>query len=598
MSGDDVNGIIRLLDSSGTKTLDSISCMYEDSFTIETFGDLIKSHQNVEPRGTKNFIIARVQTWDPKQPNRAFYSYYAAHHLNKILFQTQVYLNKKLIHRLHVLNPLTNSDIVGCVQYFMVCPTKDKPTSQAKQGAEASARAAATRPEAGGGLALEAKSLASRSETLGAVAPDSDGAKKLKGISKLTKLTHLSLGSNAGGATSTPLEGLPPPSSHVREAEKNQIADWTLNTPLVNEMAYEEGNTGEQRSLGFWKKQKPPSAPSPFDSQSYAAPQVKSDAAASSLNSSPGADGSKGAKPVLTNSNADEKKRRVRSAAPPGLVTRFGKPVDDSDEAARPVTAFQPSSPLSARSAGGGQRLEAQLNYSFANSARPDENGKVRTFAEWLDRLQPATNGEVRPSEGNEDTSDRGKVEMPTSPSKRVVLQIVNAINKQELTVLIDKPPNSNAGVADPSSGADGSSNLDENSALTRIAAFDALLFATDNDFLEQSKIRSLFKKHALTDSDAALFEMPAIDEAMHQEFVRRRRAQNQRLGSVSQNGTDHEGLVANTERRPSLQPLSIEETVIPSADLENGWANGEQDTGHQLASLQSVKQDCHCLVQ
>lgn len=37
-----------------------------------------------------------------------------------MLFQTQVYLDKKLIHRLHVLNPLTNTDIIGNVLYFMV----------------------------------------------------------------------------------------------------------------------------------------------------------------------------------------------------------------------------------------------------------------------------------------------------------------------------------------------------------------------------------------------------------------------------------------------------------------------------------------------
>jgi hypothetical protein len=74
----------------------------------------------IHKTGSKHFIIARVQTWDHKQPDKAFYSYYHAHHLNKLLFQTQVYLDKKLIHRLHVLNPLTNTDIIGHVLYFMV----------------------------------------------------------------------------------------------------------------------------------------------------------------------------------------------------------------------------------------------------------------------------------------------------------------------------------------------------------------------------------------------------------------------------------------------------------------------------------------------
>lgn len=125
--------IIRLLDASGT-VIDSVTASYEDSFCLEELGDLVAAHSKlqvvaknkegleepVEPFRQRCFIIARVQTWDHKQPGRAFYSYYNAFHLNKILFQTQVYLRKKLIHRIHVLNPLTNTDIIGHVQYFIV----------------------------------------------------------------------------------------------------------------------------------------------------------------------------------------------------------------------------------------------------------------------------------------------------------------------------------------------------------------------------------------------------------------------------------------------------------------------------------------------
>jgi len=117
---DKKEGVIRLLNSSGTTVMDSVSVEYEDSFCLDTFGELIEQHQNSEPKGTKNFIIARVQTWDHKQPDKAYYSYYNAYQLNKILFQTQIYLGKKLIHRLRVLNPLTNTDIIGNVNYFIV----------------------------------------------------------------------------------------------------------------------------------------------------------------------------------------------------------------------------------------------------------------------------------------------------------------------------------------------------------------------------------------------------------------------------------------------------------------------------------------------
>ena len=40
--------------------------------------------------------------------------------MNKVLFQTQNYRNRRLLHRLNVLNPLSNSDILGDVEYFSV----------------------------------------------------------------------------------------------------------------------------------------------------------------------------------------------------------------------------------------------------------------------------------------------------------------------------------------------------------------------------------------------------------------------------------------------------------------------------------------------
>ena len=121
-------GVIRLFDSSETNLIDSISTEYEDSFSLETFGDLCKQFEESDPKGEKFFIIARIQTWDHKQPNKVnlfsynqqFYSYYNAYELNKILFQTQLYLGKRFLHRLQVLNPLTNTDIIGHIQYFMV----------------------------------------------------------------------------------------------------------------------------------------------------------------------------------------------------------------------------------------------------------------------------------------------------------------------------------------------------------------------------------------------------------------------------------------------------------------------------------------------
>ena len=99
------------------KEVDSIPLSYEDSFTLETVQDLIQSHAE----DSKSFIIARVQSTDN---GKAFYSYYNAFFLNKVLFQTQTYHGKRLIHRLHVLNPLTNTEITEDVQYFKVTGKK------------------------------------------------------------------------------------------------------------------------------------------------------------------------------------------------------------------------------------------------------------------------------------------------------------------------------------------------------------------------------------------------------------------------------------------------------------------------------------------
>jgi hypothetical protein len=120
--------MIKLIDTKH-EIVDSVSLSYEDSFTLDTFEDMIKASHAVD----KSFILARVATADPKQPDKSFYSYYDAYQLNKVLFQTQVIKGKKYIHRLHVLNPLSNLDIVGDVLYFHVKPIKNKMLESQKE---------------------------------------------------------------------------------------------------------------------------------------------------------------------------------------------------------------------------------------------------------------------------------------------------------------------------------------------------------------------------------------------------------------------------------------------------------------------------------
>ncbi|KAI8607134.1 hypothetical protein BC830DRAFT_1175655, partial [Chytriomyces sp. MP71] len=211
--------IIKLLDSTGERVLDSVSAEYEDSFSLESFADLISAHENANPAGTRAFIIARVQTWDHKHPERAYYSYYDAFQLNKILFQTQVYFDKKLIHRLHVLNPLTNTDIIGDVQYFIIRTVQTEKMSSL------------TRPkvmfmEPEGSISDDQPSMARLS-----LKPKPKPKTPFTGGLKVQTNLH---------PTQALLGDLPPPSPSVKAIDKGDRTSWTIASPTVGHMHEED----------------------------------------------------------------------------------------------------------------------------------------------------------------------------------------------------------------------------------------------------------------------------------------------------------------------------------------------------------------------
>jgi hypothetical protein len=88
----------------------------EDPFTLESFESLALEHHRLE----KALIIAEVATLnDPEKPNELTYFYYHANHLNKILFR-KYGRSQEYIFRLYALNPLTNTDIYGDVNYYII----------------------------------------------------------------------------------------------------------------------------------------------------------------------------------------------------------------------------------------------------------------------------------------------------------------------------------------------------------------------------------------------------------------------------------------------------------------------------------------------
>lgn len=94
-----------------------LDCDAEESFTLETFGNLIKAAKASD----KDFIIARVTTLDPSDPKpHIYHSHYSAHQINKILFRTQP--EEALLHRMKSRNPLNNMLIVGYVNYYVIRP--------------------------------------------------------------------------------------------------------------------------------------------------------------------------------------------------------------------------------------------------------------------------------------------------------------------------------------------------------------------------------------------------------------------------------------------------------------------------------------------
>ena len=78
--------------------IDVVDAANEDPFSLEVFENLIQLHA---AQG-KDFIIARVATVDAADEQKTYFSYYAAHHINKVLFRTQP--EKGLLHRMKAKN--------------------------------------------------------------------------------------------------------------------------------------------------------------------------------------------------------------------------------------------------------------------------------------------------------------------------------------------------------------------------------------------------------------------------------------------------------------------------------------------------------------
>jgi len=472
-------GVIRLMNSSGTTVMDSVSVEYEDSFCLDTFGELIEQHQNSEPKGTKNFIIARVQTWDHKQPDKAYYSYYNAFQLNKILFQTQIYLGKKLIHRLRVLNPLTNTDIIGNVNYFIV---KGKTSDLKKENSNEVKIDVGTTDINNGKTADMGHDKEECIKTVNLKENDENHIPELtietasnmeKGIPPKTDNNLITPSPKKkrplpkiNTSLTSPSDDLIPPSPSVLANEKGGVGSWTIASPAVYECK------DEDFPKKVWIKRKlsllTPSSKTTFAKQKNAQLD-RIEENHDEYGSTAGMVQPQEQKIEVTSSDQPTLEHTEITTIPVGAITQFAKPVPQ-DQVLKIV-------PPTIR----GRRRS--LSYLNTLSATPKNNCSLR---EWLVYMKKETMKLDEETNENSEKKDYDSINLGTENKK------------DEVDITSSKPCIEEETKKDDTDVTD----ID-------IEIFDAVLFATDDDFLEKSKVRSIFKKNAVTPEDAKLFEMP-----------------------------------------------------------------------------------------
>ncbi|KAK3262433.1 hypothetical protein CYMTET_28714 [Cymbomonas tetramitiformis] len=230
------NGIVEVLGANGQPE-DVLDLQTEEMFTLETYGSLIQDHMEEK----KNFIIARATSRDKESPRKTRWSYYSAHHLNKVLFRWNA--QNELIHRYMrsntlppAINPATNSEVVGEIEYFIVSALRDNTSSigaKAKQTLRGrSASENAVQPQArGGAAALSNAGLSSPASTSSLPSPSASSpglnveAAPCKGSSR------------PGKSLALQIEGLEAPEAGFRE-ESSYTAGTSASGAVAVTEAY------------------------------------------------------------------------------------------------------------------------------------------------------------------------------------------------------------------------------------------------------------------------------------------------------------------------------------------------------------------------
>jgi hypothetical protein len=437
--------------------------------------------------GSKHFIIARVQTWDPKQPDKAFYSYYHAHHLNKTLFQTQVWLEKKLIHRLHVLNPLTNTDIIGNVLYFVVV----RKTIKTPDGKETYQVFAPNQSEMNDSQMIPSQVRIVPSSST----PTAESMARIQDPILLNQAIH-----NHGGEDS---DSVKKTNTGSEVQVENASNGWTITGNVTVEGAEDvvsRPSTGQQnrrmsihsvvqsiqkalsptKAVNFFRLKE---TEKEFDLERSEAELMDQTAIASSTS---------------LRMNEQSKFRTMPLRVMTNFITAMGPNSASVLEAGYMPINAPIAGPLSAGAVAPRSPTTTWINQK---ARRFVPRGIITQHGEALTREQvlPLVKTNFRRGLSYLNSalaSDHGS---PTVEGWQKTLR------RRQSSRIIEGDDGEEGGKLGPAQRL-----LDMSDSLDQYEVFyDAVLLATDNDFLESARVRTVFRENAVHESDSILFEMP-----------------------------------------------------------------------------------------
>ncbi|ORZ35023.1 hypothetical protein BCR44DRAFT_1414746 [Catenaria anguillulae PL171] len=472
--------------------VDVIDAENEDPFTLESFESLLE----IAAEAGKDFILARVVTVDPHDDSKFYHRhvtltsffYYAAHHINKVLFRTQP--EEGLLHRMKAKNPLNNMTIVGDVHYYVISPE-----------AYRSARAAAGSPVQSSPSSAGSNRSARRAENL------FGKRKKKKTVAEMIRDSLFSDKSK----DSVPLQNQTTDYGNKRklrlvltEPDKLLEKDGNAATALIHSDSHHvSSNATNIPKLA-----------------------VDTQAAASTGNGGrrPSADDIFAF--VSKSSPVEEKGSGLieldlgRLAPPQHLHGPGGKRSPDAvDRRGRSMERT------------GSDRQPRSKSTTAAHASKPDEKN------DWLDRFYSKSHAGPRPGDKVKVRSTSYRNERLQAggddPHMLTVEEWISVHCGESVTKLLTtKPGMGNSATSTSVASSPVSAESGESSAMTRRLAanpptskrpepakqrpakppikYEARFFATDDDFLMKSSVRSFFKQHAVEADDAVLFSIPS----------------------------------------------------------------------------------------